>query len=323
MTVSDAPVDTARDAATAFTPLAANGEEGEAHNVSPLQRHGVIQADQFCPCGYNLHGQRIERDERLGFQIVRCPECGNFQPAGHGSTAMRPWLSRLAAGLLVLWILFLLGIAAAAVGIFTGMSFAGIEMHTQWVQFDGSTNRPLAQTWDPNTQTSVYTYLDTGETFTDGTQIRWEMRHVPRNHPWAVAHRENNGWGSSEPPTLFYILFYGGLALIAFSLGVGQSAALWHLRGWRRWLPMAVILPLPAAFLLISLADGNMYADVSGLVLMIGGLHLGLAAVCYATGLLVGRPIARFVVKLLVPPRPRQMLAFLWHADGKQLPAAR
>lgn len=302
-------------------PLGPPDIDGAPHNVSPLQRHNVIQADQFCPCGYNLHGQRVERDERLGFEIVRCPECGQYQPAGHGSTAMRPWLSRLAAGLLVLWILFLLGVTAAAVGTFTAMSFAGVEMQTQWVQFDGRTGRPVDHIWNPDSGAYVYTYLDTGETYSNPDEIRMETRYLPRNHPWAVAWRENNNRGASGPPPLAYVLFYAALGAIAFCLGVGQSAALWHVRGWRQGLPMAVVLLLPLGFLLVSITGQNGYTGAAGLVLKIGVGHLALAGLCYAAGLITGRPIARFIASLLVPPRPRQSLAFLWHADGKSPPS--
>ncbi|MEL7238537.1 MAG: hypothetical protein AAGK78_06720, partial [Planctomycetota bacterium] len=36
------------------------------------------------------------------------------------------------------------------------------------------------------------------------------------------------------------------------------------------------------------------------------------------TGLLVGRPIGRLLMQFLIPPRPRQAMAFLWHADAKR-----
>ena len=48
---------------------------------------------------------------------------------------------------------------------------------------------------------------------------------------------------------------------------------------------------------------------------MIGG-----AAFAMAVGLLIGRPLGRIAVIALVPPRPRQFLAFLWLADGKTPP---
>ena len=29
----------------------------------PQAKHAVVEADHLCECGYNLHGQRITRDE--------------------------------------------------------------------------------------------------------------------------------------------------------------------------------------------------------------------------------------------------------------------
>ena len=34
-------------------------------------------------------------------------------------------------------------------------------------------------------------------------------------------------------------------------------------------------------------------------------------------------PIARTLLRMFIPPKPRQHFAFLWAADGKTMPAAR
>src|SRR5580700_5130530 len=75
----------------------------------PMARHGQLEVDAFCAgCGYNLHGQVVSLDERLGFPICRCPECGRYHPAGAGVTANSVWLRRYAAVLLVCWVIFVL-----------------------------------------------------------------------------------------------------------------------------------------------------------------------------------------------------------------------
>src|SRR5690606_17102441 len=136
--------------------------------------------------------------------------------------------------------------------------------------------------------------------------IRTERRYLPRNHPWAKAYRAQNNRMLSEPPLLAFVMFYTALGVSAFGLGVCQSAALWHLRGWRQWLPMAIILLLPLGFLLMSLTTSRAYSSAGPAMIIIGAGHLTLAAVAYTAGLHFGRSIARFVVALLVPPRPRQ-----------------
>ena len=37
-------------------------------------------------------------------------------------------------------------------------------------------------------------------------------------------------------------------------------------------------------------------------------------------GLMVGRPVARMLVQLLLPPRMRSSMAFLWLTDGREPP---
>jgi len=43
--------------------------------------------------------------------------------------------------------------------------------------------------------------------------------------------------------------------------------------------------------------------------------------VATAVGIMIGRPVARGMLKILTPPKIRQHLAFLWIVDGKMLPA--
>jgi hypothetical protein len=56
--------------------------------------------------------------------------------------------------------------------------------------------------------------------------------------------------------------------------------------------------------------------------------HWGLMQIIYfglfeviatAIGVIIGRPVARAMLKILTPPKIRQHLAFLWIVDGKLL----
>ena len=67
-----------------------------------------LECDAFCTCGYNLYLQAVVKDGRLGLHLVRCPECGQWHPAGHGATAASVWMTRLAKVLLIAWMLLLL-----------------------------------------------------------------------------------------------------------------------------------------------------------------------------------------------------------------------
>src|SRR5689334_10785837 len=77
--------------------------------LRPHQRHQQMEADAFCEtCGYNLHGQPVARDERLGLMLCRCPECGRFHAAGKATTGASLWLARVAAGAMGFWIFVVL-----------------------------------------------------------------------------------------------------------------------------------------------------------------------------------------------------------------------
>ena len=49
---------------------------------------------------------------------------------------------------------------------------------------------------------------------------------------------------------------------------------------------------------------------------------LAIYAVPFFVGLMIGRPLARLMVRAFVPPRLRVPLSFLWLCDGKEPPRA-
>src|SRR5437868_3286417 len=89
--------------------------------LPPLQRHLQLETDHFCfGCGYNLHGQVVAMDERLGFLVCRCPECGRFHPGAMGVSATRPWLARLGVMLISLMVLGSIAVYGFG-GLFVGL----------------------------------------------------------------------------------------------------------------------------------------------------------------------------------------------------------
>jgi hypothetical protein len=79
------------------------------------QRVGTIQTDTFCAgCGYNLFSQGVVRDPNTAILLCRCPECGKFTPAGVATIADSGW-RRAAGGLLIfLRAIVLLGLIVLA-----------------------------------------------------------------------------------------------------------------------------------------------------------------------------------------------------------------
>src|SRR5687768_7293632 len=120
--------------------------------LRPLEQYVQLETDHFCDCGYNLHGQKVSRDERLDFMVCRCPECGRWHPAGHGVAARSIWLGRFAMSMLVAWVLGL-------VCFFLGMGFllatwqAVAVMESTVIGYYTPEGYPVVQEFDRATQT--------------------------------------------------------------------------------------------------------------------------------------------------------------------------
>ena len=312
---------------------------------------GIIEGDQFCSCGYNLHGQKVEADERLGFPIVRCAECGRFHPAGSGSSATRPWLRRLATLLLVIWIGFALlwsvavgatwfglgvGIAeeyGARVTIFegTGQIIKQVDYEeqakrqTEWQQLYQQAAQstgaiPFPQPLEPLEERWVD--AETGESIDFGGQNQWRLTERA-----VMDHNRANALGlvnrDDRPPVIFAALLIGIAMLLGLISGVLQSIGMPHLK-----VP-AVFLPSLAAVAIVAITFSMFYAGDADYFRFTGHWITSLA---YTTlpavgtwwlAMTFGRPVARVVVSIMIPPRPRQVFAYLWHADGKQMPTGK
>jgi len=281
---------------------------------TPLERHLLIQADQFCGCGYNLHGQRVAFDERLDIPIARCPECGKWHAAGHGSTAGRSWLARLGSIALFAWCLFILLAISATLALVFGVTMgvtvgdtvaiAVMEDGRQIVDSTDATGNPIA-----------------AQVVGTGQQVQWQdaafdIRYVYPDDPRAAY--PYYGWSNTIPRAAKVILH--GIAWTAgLLLGIFLATVLWHLRRGKWFLPALMLLPAAAVM-------GMLYIDDAYSLLLPGawrpvGTMAGGALVAMIVGLLIGRSVARAAVVALVPPRPRQMLAFLWLTDDKTPPA--
>lgn len=279
----------------------------------PLARHQVIESDQFCPCSYNLHGQRVERDERLEFEVVRCPECGRWHPAGLGSTAMRPWLGRLAVLLLAVWALVLIGSAAAVMGTILGFHFSLPMMDAVYVTIETSSGRPVGWNYGADAGTTAYIYLDTKEV-ASGTGIM--NTAVPSGHPLAQF-EEHHFW---RQETWEYVVVWSIPLLIAFIAGIVQTVVLWHLPRLSQFIVPIALTALPYGVMVLIAFTNDDFTYMRPTMLTQGAILFGATLTSWSLGILIGRPIGRGLTRLLIPPRPRQVLAFLWHADGKTMP---
>ncbi|HRK31397.1 MAG TPA: hypothetical protein PLD59_09985 [Tepidisphaeraceae bacterium] len=276
--------------------------------LRPLAAHARIEADLFCDqCGYNLHSQRVERDARLGILIVRCPECGRFQPAGVASNAQRVWLTRFSSILILLWCLFLAGLI-----FFSGMGLAGLQVGYVESLTRGDYISPEGvnayRQWDPQQQATIWVSADTGKPVV-GPTPRWQRVWRPTSDVFR------------DRLEVAVVLFFMNLAPTVF--GGLLATLLWHVPRRRFWL--ALMIPLLAGlivgliFQIDEASRGDESANMSICFIVIACAAVSQMGFMLLGGF-IGRPVARFIATLFVPPKARQAIGFLWTIDGKALP---
>ena len=257
----------------------------EKHVIPPLQRHLELHTDFFCyQCGYNLHGQIVTRDERLDIMVCRCPECGRFHPAALGVTATRPWLARLGVGLIVTWVLFVLAVFGV-VGFFMGLfSFAHLEINT------------------------FRNYPQNGGAYVYSNGVPRIVR-TPNQQNAYYYEQQQNVWKVFTAISFALSVVFGGFC----------SIAMWHLPKNRLY--FALGWPILAALVTYGLwwANENIELIVTWSIIRLF-LYALLNVAGMVVGLKVGRPVARFLLRVLVSPKLRQHVHFMWTCDGLQPP---
>lgn len=282
--------------------------ETEQPPVPPPKRAAHLETDVFCErCGYNLHGQPVERDPRLGLMVCRCPECGGWHAAGRGITSASLWLARLATLVLFLWVLIVL------FAIFwLCMGFGAVQVthvdefsYRHWIADDGQPiERDASRGW---------VYSGTTRPATPDRIVR--RAYPPKDDNFsAERHREQ--------------ILIGSIILVLCDLSLGLVGGMllvtffWH---WKRSrYTLTLLLPFAiAAFVVAAMlyADDD-YTDIRGWAASRILMHAALQAVFLYIGIRIGRPLARGLLRMFIPPRPRQVFAFLWRADDKPMPAA-
>ena len=240
-----------------------------------------IELDRFCEdCGYNLRTQPVFRDAGTGIHVVRCTECGKFQPANDGSTALRPWLNRVTSVMLIVWML-----AIVAIFFHLGLGEGAIS----------------------------YATLDE-LTMPAGSRIEKIGRTMTRT------------WSGSGPLEVVdypdYRLFI--TAVTACSIGIAfvcGALAVVMLPHWPRAAGIGLVVALPlVAGSFVGLAWNYEAPHLLGWGLQYIGAHAGVQVLGGVIGVIVGRPLARLAVQILLPSGVRPRLAYLWLADHKPFP---
>jgi hypothetical protein len=147
------------------------------------------------------------------------------------------------------------------------------------------------------------------------------MRPIPHTGPVptpyaydvrALSDWEVRGWGP------FVATMYGFATLTGLIIGTVAATCLWHLR-WRAFLTL--LLPVASVgFIYVLWSNSELTAAAQTWLNVRLGSYVVVEGAAVITGILIGRPVARFLLRLLLPDRLLQHLAFLWYRDGKTPP---
>ncbi len=256
-----------------------------------------VELDRFCTgCGYNLRTLPVHTHPATEILVIRCTECGKFQPANDATSVARPWLNRLSGIGLGVWML-LLAVVFIQLNVLQGVvSFGTLQELTTWRAVDGS---------DGNNPRTI-TVNGTTITYTGNIRIRGNKTYLP-------APRK-----PQPDDNLFMTLMIGSSFLLAFVAGTGAVVVFPH---WPKVAYAAVGLTLPVVIGgIITYAWSHEAPLLVGWGLRYTALHAGVQMLGGMTAVLVGRPVSRLVVRMFLPPGVRPRLAYLWHADGKPYP---
>jgi hypothetical protein len=266
-----------------------------------------VETDRYCEgCGYNLRTQPVRRDARIRVLLCRCPECGGFQPVREGVTAGQVWLQRLGTLGLLAWIVTLLGVGFGLGAAQVGLTMIPLEELTRYRQVVIPVTPAKSQPAGGGTTMTMISGQRITVTQSGTTTTTRYRREVREHYPYYRA---------------FMALMHASSFALGFLLTLMAVVVFHH---WRRWGYL-----VPAVF--VSIVTGML----TWYIWLIHCPHLldwaepiitGQSAAHLAgalTGILLGRPFARLLVTLMLPQKLRQVLAFLWLADGKQPPVAR
>ncbi|MCA9292114.1 MAG: hypothetical protein KDA25_13360 [Phycisphaerales bacterium] len=268
---------------------------------------GRVLGDRLCTsCGYNLIGQTIQREPHYDLFIIRCPECGAVAATQEYPLVGR-WAFRLGMLCAALWIMIMVALWAGTTGAFVGLGIATGEIASQSLQ---NTLWTAYTAWQEQ-QTPGSSYNPTS------FQAWWSEQDVDA----MVA--ASGGWRGVFDLEAFIMLI--PLSLVPLGFGVLWGIALFRQRRTGLLVWGAIVMAVSTAISCLSYLDWIAPTSPWTAARSVAGPPSQFAAMAYMTlslwtGLLLGRPIARGLVRLFLPPRLRGPLAILWTTDGRTPP---
>jgi hypothetical protein len=279
-------------------------------------------------CGYNLIGQRIVREKHYAMLIVRCPECATVASVQE-YPLLGGWARRWGVVLAALWFILLLATFPASSGAIFGFSLViaeeaarGYAAHLTELHAASE-----AQATVPSQPSSTrIVNIPGGVIQLSRTSGDFEKGWRQQDHRALLA--AAGGWrGAVEGEALLILV---PVSVFVFVVGWLWSVFLIQLK--RRWLVVcaAAILVLTCLFALFPVLEWRTLGPSWSRMAALGQLGLPTLAVSVAfciiplgLGLWLGRPLTRFCVRGLLPPRLWHALVLLWTAEGLAPPAPR
>lgn len=297
---------------------------------TPTPEITTLQGDRLCiSCRFNLHGQPVIREPVYGMVMVRCPECGT--PASlQEYPLLGRWPGRIAAALAAVWLLILLagGFASAGIsfGLAEGMTQAGATKVSKQV------SKRFGEWFATADDNAKKAYTTFGGTATGANN---QFAYVDRSW-WEGLNKRSlftDAGGLRSLVSHETAQFTISTLLAGFGIGTAWSVALLGLPRKRLFFAAALIVAIALAFELIwgSLLNSETARWGGGLVWsgaaaseVVAPYTVPLSLVVMFAGLSIGmwfgRPLARWLVRLLLPPRLASALSILWIAEGKSPP---
>lgn len=290
------------------------------------RRVGELIGNRVClECGYNLIGQPIVRERHYNMVIARCPECATVVALQEyprlGRWANR-WAGMLAAALLLggLGLLFTNGlIISISSGAF---NYAAAGPYVQWLgehQYD----------WMKTNDTANFEATYGAYPAFDPSQVYWyfDINWWNAQDPDALL-AEAGGWSRVIDWRALWSL--GWMAFWVAAFGVGWAGILLRFKRLRLLafggliLVVSYLLALVTSYQFFGFGFGTSM-NIMGLATdqlrpyLLGACMIA-AALPLALGLLLGRPLLRWLIRLLLHPRHVSALSILWICDGKAPP---
>lgn len=325
-------------------------------------RVGILGADRPCTsCAYDLIGQPIVRDPVYQLLLVRCPECGTATALQEYPLLGR-WAGRWAMVLAASWMLALVvllllsGLAMAGLSMWFGEAMAEPLRGAARADYMAWWEERQIQA---QMQAAAAAAAEAGGEDDGGSTAAaqpappapiaiWQQRASEQKasvEAWWSHHGGLEGWIAGRQGWLRALDWWGLGALAvsipaAAAIGAVWAVAVLGLPRRRLWGVGLVVAAVGAAFCLwfLMLAEQSSAANraafsgwhftvgrfadwrvqypatVLSLLLLIAGVFVGLH---------IGRPVARLLVRTLLPPRMRWGLAMLWTTEGLKPPSVR